>query len=86
MNDEDLILCRPIGAAIPITGCHWSHLFDGDAAAVNLTAQLFAIDVVPNGNLVFRSGGDRVLPDLSQIKARDIGLFLPTDPTEPTRH
>jgi len=83
VNDEDLFLCRPIGSTIPITGCHWSVLFDGDAPAVNLTAQMFAVDVAPNGNLIFRSGGDRTLPDLSQIKSRDIGLFVPADPAGP---
>ena len=70
VNDEDLFLCRPIGSTIPITGCHWSVLFDGDAPAVNLTAQMFAVDVAPNGNLIFRSGGDRTLPDLSQMESK----------------
>lgn len=83
VNDEDLILCRPIGSSIPITGCHWSLLFDGDAPDVSLTAQMFAAEIAPNGNIIFRSGGDRTLPDLSQIKSRDIGLFIPADPAQP---
>jgi len=83
VDDEDLFLCKPIGSTIPITGCHWTHLFDGDAPAINLTSQMFGIEVAPNGNLIFRSGSDRTLPDLSQIKTRDIGLFIPSDPGQP---
>ena len=79
VNDEDLIMCRPLDASLPITQCDWEPFFDGDATDIGLTSQMFAVDIVPNGNLVFRSGGDRTLPDLSQIKRRDIGLFVPDD-------
>jgi hypothetical protein len=79
VNDEDLITCRPLGTTLPIDSCDWELLFDGDALDINLTSQMFAVEIVPNGNVVFRSGGDKTLPDLSQIKARDIGLFLPPD-------
>lgn len=83
VNDEDLIMCRPLSPTLPITGCDWEPFFDGDAASIGLTAQMFAADVLPNGSIMFRSGGDRTLPDLSQIKARDLGVFFPDDLLRP---
>jgi cysteine-rich repeat protein len=83
VNDEDLILCRPLSATLPVTACDWEPFFDGDAAAIALTSQMFASDVLPSGAIVFRSGADRTLPDLSQIKARDIGVFFPDDVLRP---
>src|SRR5688572_10326626 len=68
INDEDLALCEPQNANIPVDSCDWTHMFDGDAPGIGLTAQMFAVDVVPNGNVVFRSVGDKTLPDLSQIR------------------
>jgi len=83
INDEDLVMCEPLNANSPIDSCDWTHVLDGDAPGIGLTSQLFAVDIVPNGNLVFRSGSDKTLPDLSLIRARDMGLFLPTNVTQP---
>lgn len=83
VNDEDLFTCRPLSATLPITGCDFEPFFDGDAVAIGLTAQTFAVDVLPSGAFVFRSGADRTLPDLSQIKARDLGVFFPDDVLRP---
>jgi cysteine-rich repeat protein len=83
VNDEDLFMCIPLSTALPITDCDWEPFFDGDAPANDLTAQMFAADILPNGNVVFRSGGDRTLPDLSQIKRRDVGLYVPDDVLKP---
>jgi cysteine-rich repeat protein len=83
VDDEDLIMCRPLSTTLPITACDWSLFFDGSATDISLTSQMRAVDIVPNGNLVFRSDGDRTLPDLSQIKRRDIGLFIPDDVLDP---
>ena len=83
VDDEDLIRCRPLTTTLPIDACDWEPFFNGGAPSIDLTSQMFAVDVVPNGHLVFRSGGDRTLPDLSQIKARDIGLFVPNDVGQP---
>jgi cysteine-rich repeat protein len=77
VDDEDLFTCKPTSSSLPITGCDWEPFFDGSANG--LTAQTFAVDVLPNGAIVFRSGADRTLPDLSQIKARDLGVFFPDD-------
>ena len=81
VDDEDLFTCKPTSASLPITGCDWEPFFDGGANG--LTAQTFAVDVLPNGAIVFRSGADRTLPDLSQIKARDLGVFFPDDVLQP---
>jgi cysteine-rich repeat protein len=83
VNDEDLFTCKPTSASLPITGCDWEPFLDGDAVGIGLTAQSFAVDVLPNGSVVFRSGADRTLPDLSQIKARDLGVFFPDDVLRP---
>jgi len=83
VNDEDLFTCKPLSGTLPITGCDWEPFFDGDAVGIGLTAQSFAVDVLPNGAIVFRSGADRTLPDLSQIKARDLGVFFPDDVLRP---
>ena len=83
VNHEDLVMCEPLNANVPINSCDWTLIFDGSAPSIGLTAQMSAIDVVPNGNIVFRSGSDKTLPDLSQIKARDIGLFVPTNVEQP---
>jgi cysteine-rich repeat protein len=83
VSDEDLFMCIPLSTTLPITQCDWEPFFDGDAPAIGLTAQMFAADIVPNGSIVFRSGGDRTLPDLSQIKSRDVGLFIPDDVLKP---
>ncbi|HWP64341.1 MAG TPA: hypothetical protein VNO26_00320 [Candidatus Limnocylindria bacterium] len=83
INDEDLALCETLNDNIPVDSCDWTLLFDGDAPGIGLTAQMFAADIAANGNVIFRSGGDKTLPDLSQIKQRDIGLFVPTDVTQP---
>lgn len=76
VDDEDLFMCIPTATTgNTITGCDWEPFFDG--SALSLTSQMVATDVVPNGNVLFRSNADFTLPDLSQIKARDIGLFIP---------
>jgi cysteine-rich repeat protein len=83
-DQDDLIMCRALSATLPISSCHWSKLFDGDTIFSGdvdpvLPEQLFAADILPNGAIVFRSSGNRNLPDLSQIKARDIGVLFPDD-------
>jgi hypothetical protein len=83
INDEDLALCEPLNNNVPIDSCDWTHLFDGDAPGIGLTSQMFATDIASNGNVVFRSGGDKTLPDLSAIKSRDIGLFVPSSVSQP---
>lgn len=83
VNDEDLFMCVPVSTTPPITDCHWEPFLLGGAPDIDLTSQMVAANIVPNGNVIFRSDSDRTLPDLSQIKSRDIGLFIPDDVTVP---
>jgi hypothetical protein len=82
-NHEDLVMCEPTNNDDPIDTCDWTLILDGSAPSIGLTSQLSAVDVAPNGNIIFRSGSDKTLPDLSQIKSRDIGLFVPTNVEQP---
>ncbi|RMD85911.1 MAG: hypothetical protein D6815_00910 [Candidatus Dadabacteria bacterium] len=80
---NQLIMCRPIGDAIPITGCHWQLFLDGGAPGINLTNQIRALDIAPNGNLVLVSLNDENLPGVGTLTKKDIGLFVPDDVTLP---
>ncbi len=80
---NQLLMCRPIGTALPITGCHWQLFFDGSAPGINLTNQLRAIDIAPNGNLTVVSLNDENLPGVGTLTKKDIGLFVPDDVTLP---
>jgi cysteine-rich repeat protein len=84
VDQEDLVMCRPLSTSLPITACDWEVFFDGDAPGNSLEAQLFAADVLPNGNFVFRSGGDKTLGDIT-ITRRDLGLYIPDDVLKPYR-
>jgi hypothetical protein len=83
VNDEDLFTCKPTTATLPIVGCDFEPFFTGNTVDNGLTAQTFAVDVLPNGSIVFRSGADRTLPDLSAIKPRDLGVYFPDDVLSP---
>ncbi len=77
--NEDLIVCDPISTGLNNTACDWSLFFDGSASGLNSTIQ--GADVLPDGSLVIRVGADGSIPDLSAIKAKDLALFIPVDPT-----
>jgi hypothetical protein len=77
--NEDLIVCDPISTGLNNTACDWSLFMDGSAAGLNSTIQ--GVDVLPDGSLVIRVGSDGSIPDLSAIKAKDLALFIPVDPT-----
>ena len=77
--NEDLIVCDPISLGLNNTACDWSLFFDGSAAGLNSSIQ--GADVLPDGSLVIRVGADGSIPDLSAIKAKDLALFIPVDPT-----
>jgi hypothetical protein len=77
--NEDLIVCDPITTGLNNTSCDWSLFFDGSASGLNSTIQ--GADVLPDGSLVIRVGADGSIPDLSAIKAKDLALFIPVDPT-----
>jgi hypothetical protein len=79
--DEDIIVCDPISYGPLTTSCTWRRLFDGSAAGLNSNVR--ALDVLPNGSLVIRVGGDNSIPDLSAIKTKDLALFIPADPLHP---
>ncbi len=81
--EEDLILCRPTSSGLPITACDWEMFFDGDAAGIQLSTQMRAVEVAANGNLVFVALTDRTLPGIGQILKTDIGLFQPLDVLQP---
>jgi hypothetical protein len=77
--NEDLIVCDPISLGLNNTACDWELFFDGSAAGLNSSIQ--GVDVLPDGSLVIRPGADASIPDLSAIKAKDLALFIPVDPT-----
>ncbi|MFQ5513350.1 MAG: hypothetical protein ACE5FG_02845 [Myxococcota bacterium] len=77
--ENDLVLCRPLAAGLPITACDWELFFDGDANDIQLNNQLRALEVAPNGSLVFVALNDTVVPGIGAIKKTDVGLFTPQD-------
>jgi hypothetical protein len=78
VTNDDIVICDPISYGPGTTSCNWRLLFDG--STVGLNSSVRALDVLPNGNLVIRVGGDNSIPDLSAIKTKDLALFIPTDP------
>jgi cysteine-rich repeat protein len=77
--NEDIIVCDPTSLGLGTTSCDWELFFDGSQAG--LTSNVLALDVLPDGSLVMRVGADGAIPDLSAIKAKDLALFIPVDPT-----
>jgi hypothetical protein len=80
---QDLIICKPLSSGLPITSCDWEPFFLGSAPGIQLDNQLRALDIAPNGNLVFVSLNDKVLPGIGSLFKIDIGLFQPTDVLAP---
>ncbi len=80
---NQLLMCRPIGTALPITGCHWQAFFDGAAPGIGLTSQIRAIDIAPNGNLTMVALNDENLPGIGAITKKDIAVYVPDDVTLP---
>ncbi len=81
--EEELLLCRPLATTLPITGCDWELLFDGDSAGLQLNSQLRAAEIAPNGNIVFVALNDENLPDIGSISKNDVALFVPDDVNPP---
>ncbi len=80
---NQLLMCRPIDTAIPITGCHWQLFFDGSAPGLGLVSQLRAVDIAPNGNLTLVALNDENLPGVGTLTKKDIGVYVPDDVTLP---
>jgi cysteine-rich repeat protein len=79
VENEDIALCALGSTGDGTTSCTWSVLLDG--SAVTLNSSVKALDILPNGNLVMAVGGDGSIADLSAIKAKDLALFIPDDPS-----
>ncbi len=81
VTNDDVVVCDPISYGPGTTSCNWRMLFDGSLNGLN--SSIRALDVLPNGSLVIRVGGDNSIPDLSAIKTKDLALFIPSDPLSP---
>jgi len=81
--EEELILCHPLSTGLPITACDWEPLFDGNAPAIQLNSQMRAVEMAPNGNIVFVALTDKTIPGIGTILKTDIGLFVPDDLFKP---
>jgi len=78
VQNEDLIMCTPVSPPVENnTQCRWSPFFDGSATGLNTA--IYAADVLPNGDLVMRVYADTSVPDISNLKRKDLALFRPTD-------
>ena len=83
VGEEDLILCTPTSSGLPITGCHWTQFLDGAATNLQINQQIRAVDLAPNGNIVFVALNDTTVPDIGALKSRDIAVLNPYDPFRP---
>ena len=80
VQNEDLIMCSPVSVGENSTRCRWSLFFDG--SATGLDTAIMAVDILPNGDLVMRVNADTSVPDISNLKRKDLALFRPKDGVE----
>lgn len=82
-GEEDLVLCTPTSTGLPITACSWRLFLDGSAPALDITNQIRAADVAPNGNITFVTLNDTTVPGIGVLAKTDIGVLDPADKLRP---
>jgi cysteine-rich repeat protein len=78
LDNEDLALCELKSTGLLNTECEWSIYFDGSQAG--LRTRIRAVDVLSDGSLVMAVERDTAVPDLSDLKRKDLAIFIPADP------
>jgi cysteine-rich repeat protein len=78
VDNEDLALCELTSTGPLNTACQWSLYFDGSQAG--LRTRIRAVDRLSDGSLVLAVERDTAVPDLSDLKRKDLAIFVPANP------